>query len=104
MVVAARVGAAMLASHLTTALVARLKFMPRTASTAIGTEFQRPLATAVIGGIVSSTLLVLLALPTLYALFERDEDAETDENSEAEEKLSTAEDDPPVLGSIHKTE
>ena len=43
------------------------------------------------GSIVSSNLLTLLVLPTLYAWSERDEDAE------AKERLSTAEDDPPVL-------
>jgi len=48
--------------------------------------------------LVSSTLLTLLALSTPYAWFERDE------TSEAEKRLSTAEDDPPVLGSIHETE
>jgi len=53
---------------------------------------------------VSSNLLTLLVLPTLYAWSERDEDAEAEEDVEAEERLPTAEDDPPVLGSIHGME
>jgi len=56
------------------------------------------------GSIVSSNLLTLLVLPTLYAWSERDEDAEAEEDVEAEERLPTAEDDPPVLGSIHGME
>ena len=51
---------------LTTALVASLGFLPMAFSTSEGAEVQRPLATVVIGGLVSSTLLTLLALPTLY--------------------------------------
>ncbi|HEU4535275.1 MAG TPA: efflux RND transporter permease subunit, partial [Polyangiaceae bacterium] len=53
---------------LMTALVASLGFLPMAISTAPGSEVQRPLATVVIGGIVSSTLLTLLVLPALYAL------------------------------------
>ena len=52
---------------LTTALVASLGFVPMALSEGAGAEVQRPLATVVIGGIVSSTLLTLLVLPTLYA-------------------------------------
>ncbi len=51
-----------------TALVASLGFVPMAFNTGIGTEVQRPLATVVIGGIVSSTLLTLLVLPALYSL------------------------------------
>ncbi len=40
-------------------------------STGIGAEVQRPLASVVIGGIVSSTILTLLVLPTLYSIFEK---------------------------------
>ncbi len=53
---------------LTTALVAALGFVPMAISTAPGAEIQRPLATVVIGGLVSATLLTLLVLPALYAL------------------------------------
>ena len=51
-----------------TALVASLGFVPMAFNTGIGAEVQRPLATVVIGGIVSSTLLTLLVLPALYRL------------------------------------
>jgi cobalt-zinc-cadmium resistance protein CzcA len=52
---------------LTTALVAALGFVPMALSEGAGAEVQRPLATVVIGGIVSSTLLTLLVLPVVYA-------------------------------------
>lgn len=51
---------------LMTALVASLGFVPMALNTGVGAEVQRPLATVVIGGIVSSTILTLLVLPTLY--------------------------------------
>jgi cobalt-zinc-cadmium resistance protein CzcA len=51
---------------LMTALVASLGFVPMALNTGIGAEVQRPLATVVIGGIISSTLLTLLVLPVLY--------------------------------------
>jgi len=51
-----------------TALVAALGFLPMALSTGSGAEVQRPLATVVIGGLISSTLLTLVALPTLYYL------------------------------------
>lgn len=53
---------------LMTALVAALGFIPMALNTGIGSEVQRPLATVVIGGIISSTLLTLLVLPALYGL------------------------------------
>jgi cobalt-zinc-cadmium resistance protein CzcA len=53
---------------LMTALVAALGFVPMAFNTGIGSEVQRPLATVVIGGIVSSTLLTLIVLPALYSL------------------------------------
>lgn len=56
---------------ITTALVASLGFVPMAVSVGAGAEVQRPLATVVIGGIVSSTLLTLLVLPALYRLFGR---------------------------------
>jgi len=57
------------------ALVASLGFLPMALNTGTGAEVQRPLATVVIGGILSSTLLTLLVLPVLYRLaHRRDED------------------------------
>jgi cobalt-zinc-cadmium resistance protein CzcA len=54
---------------LMTALVASLGFLPMALNTGIGAEVQRPLATVVIGGVVSSTLLTLLVLPVLFRVF-----------------------------------
>ena len=56
---------------LMTALVASLGFIPMAISSGAGAEVQRPLATVVIGGLVTSTLLTLLVLPLLYMMFER---------------------------------
>jgi len=56
---------------LMTALVASLGFVPMAFNTGVGAEVQRPLATVVIGGIVSSTLLTLVVLPALYYLVQR---------------------------------
>ncbi len=56
---------------LMTALVASLGFVPMAVSTGAGAEVQRPLATVVIGGILSSTALTLVVLPVLYSLVER---------------------------------
>jgi len=53
------------------ALVAALGFVPMAVSVGAGAEVQRPLATVVIGGIISSTLLTLLVLPALYRIFHR---------------------------------
>jgi cobalt-zinc-cadmium resistance protein CzcA len=55
---------------LMTALVASVGFIPMAVSTSAGAEVQRPLATVVIGGLVSSTLLTLLVLPTVYTWME----------------------------------
>ena len=54
---------------LITALVASLGFIPMALNVGIGSEVQRPIATVVIGGIISSTLLTLIILPTLYVWF-----------------------------------
>ena len=56
--------------HLTAALVASLGFIPMAVSSGAGAEVQRPLATVVIGGVVTSTLLTLIVLPTIYELIE----------------------------------
>ena len=62
---------------LMTALVASLGFVPMALNVGAGSEVQRPLATVVIGGIVSSTLLTLLVLPVLYRWLHREQDAAT---------------------------
>jgi len=54
---------------LMTALVASLGFVPMALNTGMGAEVQRPLATVVIGGLISSTVLTLFVLPTLYLWF-----------------------------------
>ena len=59
-----------------TALVASLGFVPMALNVGAGSEVQRPLATVVIGGIISSTILTLLVLPALYALVHRKKDEE----------------------------
>ncbi len=56
---------------LMTALVASLGFVPMAIATGTGAEVQKPLATVVIGGLMSSTLLTLMVLPALYSLVER---------------------------------
>lgn len=60
---------------LMTALVASLGFVPMAFNVGAGSEVQRPLATVVIGGIISSTLLTLFVLPVLYRLVHRRSDA-----------------------------
>ncbi|MDP3940041.1 MAG: CusA/CzcA family heavy metal efflux RND transporter, partial [Deltaproteobacteria bacterium] len=66
---------------LMTALVASLGFVPMALATGTGAEVQRPLATVVIGGIVSSTILTLLVLPGLYRIFHRREETSKLENA-----------------------
>jgi heavy metal efflux system protein len=56
---------------LMTALVASLGFVPMAMSKAMGAEVQRPLATVVIGGLITSTVLTLYILPALYPWFSR---------------------------------
>ncbi|MBC7745343.1 MAG: CusA/CzcA family heavy metal efflux RND transporter [Flavobacterium sp.] len=56
---------------LMTAAVASLGFLPMAISNSSGAEVQRPLATVVIGGLITATLLTLIVLPVLYILFER---------------------------------
>ncbi|MEY4636788.1 MAG: hypothetical protein RJA55_2586, partial [Acidobacteriota bacterium] len=63
---------------LMTALVASLGFLPMALATGTGAEVQRPLATVVVGGIVSSTILTLLVLPVLYRIFTRDREVSLD--------------------------
>jgi cobalt-zinc-cadmium resistance protein CzcA len=58
---------------LMTALVASLGFLPMALSNGSGAEVQRPLATVVIGGLITATLLTLVVLPVLYTYFEKEE-------------------------------
>ncbi len=76
---------------LITATVASLGFIPMALSTARGAEVQRPLATVVIGGLITATLLTLYVLPVLYPAFSRhlklrpeDDDSSKDPNGEKE--------------------
>jgi cobalt-zinc-cadmium resistance protein CzcA len=62
--------------------VAALGFVPMAISTSAGAEVQQPLATVVIGGIVTSTLLTLIVLPSIYAWIEKGR--ETRESREGE--------------------
>jgi cobalt-zinc-cadmium resistance protein CzcA len=65
---------------LMTALVASLGFVPMALATGTGAEVQRPLATVVIGGLISSTLLTLVVLPVLYRWLERESENEVAES------------------------
>ncbi len=58
-----------------TALVASLGFLPMAMATGTGAEIQKPLATVVVGGLISATFLTLFVLPALYALFGREQAA-----------------------------
>ena len=69
---------------LMTALVASLGFVPMAIATGTGAEVQRPLATVVIGGILSSTVLTLLVLPLLYRLIHRRDPSEDEVQEEAQ--------------------
>ncbi|QOF76684.1 CusA/CzcA family heavy metal efflux RND transporter [Variovorax sp. 38R] len=82
---------------LMTALVASLGFVPMAIATGTGAEVQRPLATVVIGGILSSTALTLLVLPLLYRIaHRRDEDEVQEANAEQQHGASL---DPALRGS-----
>ena len=61
-----------------TALVASLGFVPMALAHGTGAEVQKPLATVVIGGLISSTLLTLVVLPALYRVFTRSDADFTD--------------------------
>ena len=69
---------------LMTALVASLGFVPMAIATGTGAEVQRPLATVVIGGILSSTVLTLLVLPLLYRLIHRRDPSEDEVQEDAQ--------------------
>ncbi|MBF9239941.1 CusA/CzcA family heavy metal efflux RND transporter [Hymenobacter sp. BT683] len=63
---------------LLTAAVASLGFLPMALSTSAGAEVQKPLATVVIGGLITATLLTLLVLPVLYTFFTKDDEEAPD--------------------------
>jgi heavy metal efflux system protein len=67
-----------------TALVASLGFVPMSIATGTGAEVQKPIATVVIGGLISATFLTLLVLPALYTRFGRDVSEPQQENYKAE--------------------
>lgn len=62
---------------LMTGMVAALGFLPMTLNTGVGAEVQRPLATVVIGGVLTSMLATLVVLPALYASFGEKSSAHT---------------------------
>lgn len=73
-----------------TALVASLGFVPMALATGTGAEVQRPLATVVIGGILSSTALTLLVLPVLYRLAYRRDTGREDAAAQADSAMPSA--------------
>ena len=75
---------------LMTALVAALGFVPMALATGTGAEVQRPLATVVIGGIVSSTLLTLVVLPASYRIWHRDKPSRGPETRDPEPAVEFA--------------
>ncbi|WP_198088198.1 CusA/CzcA family heavy metal efflux RND transporter [Variovorax sp. E3] len=83
---------------LMTALVASLGFVPMAIATGTGAEVQRPLATVVIGGILSSTALTLLVLPLLYRIAHRRDEDEVQEERSAQSHGAPL-DDPALRGS-----
>jgi cobalt-zinc-cadmium resistance protein CzcA len=75
---------------LMTALVASLGFIPMAFNVGLGAEVQRPLATVVIGGIFSSTLLTLFVLPALYRMVHARESNATEQTASREVALGRA--------------
>jgi cobalt-zinc-cadmium resistance protein CzcA len=67
-----------------TALVASLGFVPMAVATGTGAEVQKPLATVVIGGLITATLLTLVVLPALYKRFALNEFTLRDANKREE--------------------
>jgi len=66
---------------LLTASAAALGFLPMAISTNAGAEVQRPLATVVIGGLITATILTLIVLPVLYAIFDKPEKKSVDKSN-----------------------
>ncbi len=84
---------------LSTALVASLGFIPMAIATGAGAEVQRPLATVVIGGIITSTLLTLLLLPSLYSWVERRAKRKEEKPADAEQPTPAEQPEPAELAS-----
>lgn len=74
---------------LMTALVASLGFVPMAFNTGLGAEVQKPLATVVIGGVISSTLLTLVVLPAIYLVFARNRTGVGNERDEQDVSIRT---------------
>ncbi len=72
---------------LMTSAVAALGFMPMALSTSVGAEVQKPLATVVIGGLLTTTILTLLVLPVLYCLFKKTKEEDEDDEQDIESLL-----------------
>lgn len=85
---------------LMTALVASLGFVPMAIATGTGAEVQRPLATVVIGGILSSTALTLLVLPLLYRIAHRRDENEATEGAREQSHGAPLD---PAHGAVHGT-
>jgi len=81
---------------LMTALVAALGFVPMAIASGAGAEVQKPLATVVIGGILSSTFLTLVLLPTLYEWMEGRQERKEKRDAERKARPASAGDVPPV--------
>lgn len=75
---------------LLTASVASLGFLPMALSTSAGAEVQKPLATVVIGGLITATLLTLVVLPVLYSLFTKDGEPNPQDAAAAEDQAHEA--------------
>ncbi len=73
-----------------TASVASLGFLPMALSKSAGAEVQKPLATVVIGGLISATLLTLIVLPVLYSFFTKDGEPNPKQAAEAEKQARQA--------------
>jgi cobalt-zinc-cadmium resistance protein CzcA len=73
-----------------TASVASLGFLPMALSTSAGAEVQKPLATVVIGGLISATLLTLIVLPVLYSFFTKDGEPNPTQAAEAKKQARHA--------------
>ncbi len=85
---------------LMTASVAALGFVPMAMATGMGAEVQRPLATVVIGGVISSTLLTMFVLPILYPLFEPRRDAQPGADDGSDDAGVPRPESPPVDGRV----
>jgi cobalt-zinc-cadmium resistance protein CzcA len=75
---------------LLTAAVASLGFLPMALSNSAGAEVQKPLATVVIGGLITATLLTLVVLPVLYTFFVKDDEPSPNEAAEAAHQAKVA--------------